>query len=59
MQENYQPFYPSEPFRITRFQMRHPVLQFYACLLSFVYCISSPRDLYEITLITPVKIVGR
>ena len=23
-QENYQPFYPSEPFRITRFQMRHP-----------------------------------
>ena len=26
-QENYQPFYPSEPFRITRFQMRHPVLR--------------------------------
>ena len=25
IQENYQPFYPSEPFRITRFQMRHPV----------------------------------
>ena len=28
IQENYQPFYPSEPFRITRFQMRHPVLVF-------------------------------
>ena len=26
IQENYQTFYPSEPFRITRFQMRHPVL---------------------------------
>ena len=25
IQENYQPFYPSEPFRILRFQMRHPV----------------------------------
>ena len=25
IQENYQPFYPSEPFRIIRFQMRHPV----------------------------------
>ena len=25
IQENYQPFYPSEPFRITRFKMRHPV----------------------------------
>ena len=24
-QENYQHFYPSEPFRILRFQMRHPV----------------------------------
>ena len=24
-QETYQPFYPSEPFRILRFQMRHPV----------------------------------
>ena len=27
IQENYQPFYPSEPFRILRFQMRHPVVQ--------------------------------
>ena len=26
IQENYQPFYPSEPFRILRFQMRHPVV---------------------------------
>ena len=26
IQENYQPFYPSEPFRILRFQMRHPVI---------------------------------
>ena len=26
IQENYQPFYPSEPFRILRFQIRHPVL---------------------------------
>ena len=26
IQENYQPFYPSEPFRFTRFNMRHPVL---------------------------------
>ena len=25
-QENYQSFYPSEPFRITRFKMRHPVI---------------------------------
>ena len=25
IQENYQPFNPSEPFRITRFKMRHPV----------------------------------
>ena len=25
IQENYQPFYPSEPIRFTRFQMRHPV----------------------------------
>ena len=25
IQENYQPFYPSKPFRITRFQMRQPV----------------------------------
>ena len=24
--ENYQPFCPSEPFRILRFQMRHPVV---------------------------------
>ena len=27
IQENYQPFYPSEPFRITRFKMRHPVVR--------------------------------
>ena len=27
IQENYQPFYPSEPFRITRFKMRHPVFR--------------------------------
>ena len=27
IQENYQPFYPSEPFRITRFQMRPPICQ--------------------------------
>jgi hypothetical protein len=26
IQENYQPFYPSEPFRITHFNMRHPVV---------------------------------
>ena len=26
IQENYQPFYPSEPFKITPFQMRHPVV---------------------------------
>ena len=26
IQENYQSFYPSKPFRITRFKMRHPVL---------------------------------
>ena len=26
IQENNQPFYPSEPFRFTRFNMRHPVL---------------------------------
>ena len=25
IQENCQPFYPSEPFRILRFQIRHPV----------------------------------
>ena len=25
IQENHQPYYPSEPFRILRFQMRHPV----------------------------------
>jgi hypothetical protein len=25
VQENYQPFYPSEPFRIIHFTMRHPV----------------------------------
>ena len=25
IQENYEPFNPSEPFRIIRFQMRHPV----------------------------------
>jgi hypothetical protein len=25
IQENFQTFYPSEPFRITRFQIRHPV----------------------------------
>ena len=24
-QENYRSYYPSEPFRITRFTMRHPV----------------------------------
>ena len=27
IQENYQRLYPSEPFRITRFQMRHPVFE--------------------------------
>ena len=27
IQENCQPFYPSEPFRIIRFQMRHPVFE--------------------------------
>ena len=27
IQENCQPFYPSEPFRILRFQMRHPVVE--------------------------------
>ena len=27
IQEKYQPFYPSEPFIITRFQMRHPVAE--------------------------------
>ena len=27
IQENYQLFYPSEPFRITRFKMRHPVIR--------------------------------
>ena len=26
VQENYQPFYPSEPFRITHFKMGHPVI---------------------------------
>ena len=31
IQENYWPFYPSEPLRITRFTMRHPV----DCLFSF------------------------
>jgi hypothetical protein len=25
IQENYQPFYSSDPFRITRFKMRHSV----------------------------------
>ena len=25
IQENYHAFYPSEPFRITHFKMRHPV----------------------------------
>ena len=32
IQENYQPFNPSEPFRITRFQMRHPVLEAFQML---------------------------
>ena len=27
IQENYWSFYPSEPFRITRFTMRHPVIE--------------------------------
>ena len=30
-QENYQPFCPSEPFRILRFQMRHPVSYYLVC----------------------------
>ena len=34
-QENYQPFYPSEPFRITCFNMRHPVLHM-ACASSLL-----------------------
>ena len=39
IQENYWSFYPSEPFRITRFTMRHPVRiywtwdQFFLCFL--------------------------
>ena len=28
IQENYWPFYPSEPFRIPRFNMRHPVRRY-------------------------------
>ena len=35
-QENYHAFYPSEPFRITRFKMRHPVLED-QLLLKFIY----------------------
>jgi hypothetical protein len=39
IQENHQPFYPSEPFRITRFQMRHPVSKYLSItyLLTYKY----------------------
>ena len=36
IQENYQHFYPTEPFRILRFQMRHPVY-YKIHLLKFEY----------------------
>ena len=36
IQENYWSFYPSEPFRITRFTMRHPVYWKTAILMHFV-----------------------
>ena len=41
IQENVQTYYPSEPFRITRFQMRHPV-NWSICISIFIifvlYC---------------------
>ena len=36
VQENSQSFYPSEPFRIIHFTMRHPVPTWYKC--SIVFC---------------------
>ena len=40
IQENHQPFYPSEPFRILRFQMRHPVG---VLTVAAFYCSLPPR----------------
>ena len=37
IQENYGSFYPSEPFRILRFNMRHPVRPY--CCIQLAYCV--------------------
>ena len=38
IQENYQSFYPSEPFSLAHFKMRHPVIQFHK-IISFKTCL--------------------
>ena len=56
VQENYQSFYPSEPFRIIHFTMRHPVVQLMHIKLSDLgYHVLEIQNLYSKTLKTGIK----